>query len=184
MKFQILSVCLFLSFSVEAKELKPSNDLYINEMKDEVAVNNFDLEAKVTYLSKLIKNQQKTYEDKITYLETELRKSKDHLIEKMQINESLVEALNNKQNAEAINLKKELASKTKSLFEYQRQIEKMNPAEDLKNMIKLNTELASELRRSEDQIAVIHLKGFEAMPGVQSKNNGLRMPASTGVPIK
>ncbi len=182
MKFLTLSISIFLSLKVLAKDLKPFDDTYLKNVKDQIVVNNFSLEAKVTYLSKLIENQQKSYEDKIAYLETELRKSKDQLIEKSKINESLVETLNGKNNSEAIDLKKELASKTKSLFEYQRQIEKMKPDEDLKNMIKLNSELTSELRRSEDQIAIIHLKGYEVMPGLHPKGNSLRMPASTRHP--
>ena len=89
--------------------------------------------------------------------------------------EKIEEAMIEKYSAEAVLLKRELAYKTKSLLEYQRQIEKMKPSEDLKNMIKLNTELASELRKSEDHIAYIELKHVEATPGVHA---GSRLPAS------
>lgn len=178
MKILIPFISSFLSFYATAKDLKPFDETYLSKMKNEAIVNNFELEAKVTYLSKLFENQQKIYEDRVSYLEEELRKSKDLLSQKSQINESLVESLKDKLNTETINLKKELASKAKSLFEYQRQIEKMKPTEDLRNMIKLNSELSSELRRSEDQIAIIHLKGLEAVAGNQTKTNKQRAPAN------
>ena len=132
-------------------------------------------EAKIMYLTKLLEKNEKAYQEKISYLENELRKTRDRLIEKSAYQEKSEEALVSKYTAEVITIKKELAYKTKSLLEYQRQMEKMKPTEDLKSMIKLNTELASELRRSEDQIAIMQLKHIEQMPGANSNS---RLPAS------
>jgi hypothetical protein len=169
-----------MAFPLMARDLVPFDDAYYSvksEINEEVSTGDYSQDMKVTYLTKLLDQQQKLYDEKITFLETELRKTKDRLIEKSMNQEKLEEAMKDKYSAEAVHLKRELAYTTKSLMEYQRQIEKMKPDEDLKNMIKLNTELASELRRSEDQIAIIQLKGIEAMPGMRPAG-GSRMPAS------
>lgn len=179
MKVLIVSLIALSSMPLMSREMIPFNDSYVQIVEEKVNVARYDDTMKVTYLTKLLAQQQKSYDDKISYLETELRKTKDRLIEKSMNQEKLEESMKDKYSAEASMLKKELAYTTKSLLEYQRQIEKMKPDEDLKNMIKLNTELASELRKSEDQIAIIQLKGIEAMPGVHpSSTGGARMPAS------
>ena len=143
---------------------------------NQMANENMNADMKVLYLTKLIEHQQKEYDNKVAYLETELRKTKDRLIEKSLNQDKLEAAFEDKYGKEVVVLKRELAYKTKSMLEYQRQIEKMKPDEDLKKMIKLNTEMASELRRSEDQIAFIQLKKAEEMKGMRT--GGSRLPAS------
>jgi hypothetical protein len=175
MKVLIYSlITVSLSRALMAKEIN-LYDEYMAPASEIIADANYSQDMKVTYLTKLLEQQQKSYDNKITFLETELRKTKDRLIEKSINQEKIEEAMQEKYSAEAISLKRELAYKTKSLLEHQRQIEKMKPTEDLKNMIKLNTELASELRRSEDQIAFMQLKHVEKMPGAST---GARLPAS------
>jgi hypothetical protein len=171
----LIASSLSISAPLMARVINPTEDGYAAPMVDLIAETNYSQDMKVTYLTKLLDQQQKSYDDKITFLETELRKTKDRLIEKSMNQEKIEEAMIEKYSAEAVFLKRELAYKTKSLLEFQRQIEKMKPTEDLKNMIKLNTELASELRRSEDQIAIMQLKHVEGMPGA---NSGARLPAS------
>ena len=173
--FSITLISLTLSTSVMAKEMYPVDEGYATPATEVVVEASYNQDMKVTYLTKLLEQQQKSYDDKISFLETELRKTKDRLIEKSMNQEKIEEAMITKYSAEAVFYKRELAYKTKSLMEYQRQIEKMKPADDLKNMIKLNTDLASELRRTEDQMAVMHLKHAESLPGV---NSGARLPAS------
>lgn len=176
MKLFLSVTILFAStFStLMAKDIAPYEDNYIKKINDDYKETAFNEEMKVTYLTKLLEHQQKSYEDKITFLETELRKTKDRLIEKSMNQEKIEEAMKDKYSAESVMLKKELAYTTKTLLEYQRQIEKIKPSEDLKKMIKLNTELASELRKSEDQLAYIQLKQMEMVRG-ESKG---RVPAS------
>jgi hypothetical protein len=172
----IVSACVCSNFStLMAKDLSPYEDTYVATMNADYKEANFNQEMKVTNLTKLLDQQQKSYEDKIAFLETELRKTKDRLIEKSMYQEKIEDAMKDKYSAETLVLKKELAYKIKSLLDYQRQIEKMKPTEDLKNMIKLNTELASELRRSEDQLAIVQLKQVESM---QNDRSNIRMPAS------
>ena len=176
MKVLLISL-LFTSLPavVSAREINPGEEDYYAPMTDLITESNYSVDMKVIYLTKLLDQQQKSYEVKMSFLENELRKTKDRLIEKSMNQEKIEEAMIEKYSAEAVFLKRELAYKTKSLLEYQRQIEKMKPSEDLKNMIKLNTELASELRKSEDHIAYIELKHVEATPGVHA---GSRLPAS------
>lgn len=176
MKTFIATLLALTSIPLMAKDLSAFDDTYYKKVSEDNTATDYSQDMKVTYLTKLLEQQQKSYDNKISFLETELRKTKDRLIEKSMNQEKYEEEVKDKYSVEAVALKRELAYTTKSLLEYQRQIEKMKPAEDLKNMIKLNTELASELRRSEDQIAIIQLKGLEAMPGMRPA--GARMPAS------
>jgi hypothetical protein len=173
----LFSVILSSTFStLMAKDVNPFEDTYVKNMNEDYKAANFNTEMKVNYLTKLLEHQQKSYDDKITYLETELRKTKDRLIEKSMNQDKIEEAMKDKYSAETVALKKELAYKNKSLMEYQRQLEKMKPSEDMKNLIKLNTQLASELRKSEDQLAFIQLKQVEDMRAGEPR--GSRMPAS------
>ncbi len=172
----VISVIAASNFStLMAKDLSPYEDTYIVALNKDYKEANFNQEMKVTYLTKLLEQEQIAYNDKITYLETELRKTKDRLIEKSLIQEKIEEVMKEKYSAEATFYKKELAYKTKSLLEYQRQIEKMKPSEDMQNMIKINTALSSELRKQEDQLAIFQLKQVESMPGT---SRSARLPAS------
>ena len=134
-------------------------------------------EAKIMYLTKLLEQQQKLYENKITYLEYELKKSKERLVEKSINNEKAQEFLENKFAEESKNLKRELVATPKTMMEYQRQLEKIKPSEEMKNLIKVNTDLAVEARKSADQIALMQLKQQEDKGAFGSPG---RMPASVG----
>jgi hypothetical protein len=177
MKALILISAVFSShFSILlAKEINPFEDRYIVKLNEEYKEAAFNQEMKVSYLTRLLEHQQKSYDDKITYLENELHKTKERLIEKSLNQEKIEDAMKEKFNAETVALKRELAYKTKSVLEYQRQIEKMKPSEDLKNIIKLNTDLAAELRKSEDQIAIFQLNQAE---GIRGDRSASRLPAS------
>lgn len=176
MKTLILTaIIMFGTLSLIAKEINPTVDNYAAPIPNIENETNYGPEMKVIYLSKLLDHQQKSYEERVAFLEQELQKTKNRLIEKSMDQERNEEAIKTKYSTETTFLKRELAYKTKSLLEYQRQIEKMKPSEDLKNMIKLNTELASELRRTEDQVAIMQLKAAEEMRG---QNTPSRLPAS------
>ena len=176
MKILIISLMtLSISRNLMAKQLNLADGEFNNSMTDLISETNYNQDMKVTYLTKMLELQQKSYDDRIAFLENELGKTKERLIEKSLNQEKIEEAMIVKYSAEAIFYKRELAYKTKSLLEYQRQIEKMKPTDDLKNMIKLNTELASDLRKSEDQIAFIQLKHVES---IQGKGSSSRLPAS------
>ena len=181
MKFSLLisiNMMIFISGKSWAHEtqLFESEPTYVTTEYNQAATENMNNDMKVAYLTRLIEHQQKEYDNKVAYLETELRKTKDRLIEKSINQDKLEEAFEEKYGKEVVVLKRELAYKTKTMLEYQRQIEKMKPDEDLKKMIKLNTEMASELRRSEDQIAFMQLKKAEDMKG--SHEGSTRLPAS------
>jgi hypothetical protein len=144
----------------------------------QLAENEKDL--KIVMLSKLLDQQQKLYEDKVNYLEMELKKSKERLVEKSINTDKMQAALNRSFSEESNYFKKELVAKTRSLMEYQRQLEKIKPSEDMKNLIKINTELALENRRTSDKLALIELKGVDGLAkALDSKViSGGRMPAS------
>jgi hypothetical protein len=124
-------------------------------------------EAHLYSQDKKIASKEQQYVDKITFLETELAKYKDRLVEKSLYLEKTQDGLKVKYEQEIALLKREVIYKTKSLLEAQRQIEKINPSEDMKNLIRMNNEMAAQLRKTEDQMAISQLK-----------NDSGRMPAS------
>ncbi len=145
-----------------------------------VAMLESEKDMKIANLNKLLDQQQHSYDEKISYLQEELKKSKERLIEKS-INTEKMQANVEKRFAEESSyLKKELVAKTKTLMEYQRQLEKVKPSEEMKNLINVNTNLAVELRKTNDQLAIIQLKGYEAVAGkaAPAQVTGGRAPAS------
>lgn len=145
---------------------------------------NNEKDMKIQALNKLLDQQQHSYETKISYLEEELRKSKERLIEKSINHDKIQSMAEARFNEETTFLKREVIAKTKTMMEYQRQLEKFKPSENLKELIKINAELAVELRKSTDHLALIQLKGnaiadrpdsVETKPAAQG-----RMPASVG----
>lgn len=174
-----LVLMMIFSLTAGARELIAFDDAYWGQVQEATKAQQHHDELKAVYLTKTLETQKKMYEEKIAFLESELRKTRDRLLEKSLMQEKMAQAMEEKYSREARMYKQSLAHTTRTLMEYQRQMEKMKPSEDLKNVIRLNTQLASELRKSEDQIAIIQLKGIEAMPGIyNSKGSGARMPAS------
>lgn len=192
MKANLLVLTLLtLTTTVSAAEkvfIEDGHNTYVAYMNSEykngstvVADNEKDM--KIATLNKLLDQQQRQYERKISYLEEELQKSKVRLVEKSINHEKIQEMAETRFNEEATFLKRELVAKTKTLMEYQRQLEKIKPTEDMKNLIKINTELALEVRRSTDQLAIMQLKGDEVVKPGQERNlerSSGRMPASVG----
>jgi len=172
-----ITYSLFITFSTSliAKEFFPYDDYDFTPAVDLIVEKNCTQDTKIIYLMKQLEQQSKLYESKISFMETELNKTKERLIQKSMNQESIETAMQEKYASESIQLKKDLASTTKSLLLFQRQMEKMKPSEDLKNIIKLNTELASQLRKSEDQMAVMQYKSLETRPGPATND---RRPAS------
>lgn len=187
----LIFTMLTIMTSVSAKDMMTSDDggskvlAYAYEKPDFKAIaaaSENEKDVQIASLNKLIDQQQKAYEDKVTYLEYELKKSKERLIEKSINADKMTAVLERRFSEESTYLKKELIAKTKTLMEYQRQLEKMKPSEDMKNLIRINTELALENRRSGDQLALIHLKGTEGLAKRldEKEVSGGRMPASVG----
>ena len=144
------------------------------------AMEQSDKDIKIANLNKLLEQQQDMYDNKIAYLQLELKKSKERLIEKSINTEKLQSNIEKRYNEETSYLKKELVAKTKTLMEYQRQLEKVKLPEEMKNILKVNTELAIELRRSNDQLAIVQLQAKEAIANQTTKpqENKSRAPAS------
>lgn len=192
MKANLLILTLLaITTSISAKEMMANEDggakviVYAYEKPDfkgmaALAATENEKDVKIVTLNKLLDQQQHAYEEKVNYLENELQKSKERLIEKSINTDKMTALLEKRFYEESTYLKKELVSKTKTLMEYQRQLEKAKPSEDMKNLIKINTELALENRRSGDQLALIQLKGVEGLAKHQDVKeiNGGRMPAS------
>ena len=144
------------------------------------ALEQSDKDIKIANLNKLLEQQQDMYDNKIAYLQDELKKSKERLIEKSINTEKLQSNIEKRYNEETSYLKRELVAKTKTLMEYQRQLEKVKIPEEMKNILKVNTELAIELRRSNDQLAIVQLQAKEAIANqvTNPKESKSRAPAS------
>lgn len=143
MKVSLLILSALICQASMAKEFNPYEDIALyTDQKSPSKDKQFD----------------KQYEDKVTYLESELAKYKDRLVEKSLYLEKSQEGLKIKHEQEIAFLKREVIYKTKSLLEAQRQLEKINPSEDMKNLIRLNNEMAAQMRRAEDQLAMSQLK--------------------------
>ncbi|MBC7428982.1 MAG: hypothetical protein H7336_10245 [Bacteriovorax sp.] len=164
----------FVAYAYEKPEFKgapPEGPLAENE-KD----------MKIMTLNKLLDQQQRLYEEKVTYLEEELKKSKDRLVEKSINHDKMKSTMEKHFAEESTFLKKELVAKTKTLMEYQRQLEKVKPSEEMKGLIKANMELALENRRTNDELALVQVKGYEGLAKASTAkevSHG-RMPASAG----
>lgn len=145
-----------------------------------VAMEHNEKDMKIANLNKLLEQQQHLYDEKISYLQDELKKSKERLIEKSINTDKLQANVEKRYTEESSYLKKELVAKTKTLMEYQRQLEKVKLSDEMKNIIKVNTELAVELRRSNDQLAIVQLQAREAIATKEAPTQvtGGRMPAS------
>jgi len=151
----------------------------LESFKADGSLTDNEKDLKIINLNKMLEQQQRMYEEKIAYLEDELQKSKDRLVEKSINHDKAQEFLEKRFAEESGFLKKELVAKTKSMMEYQRQVEKIKPSEDMKNLIKINTELALELRKSTDDAAFSKLKGENFAKSIEKlPTTGGRMPAS------
>lgn len=140
MKALVTIFCLFVGLDVMSREFNVYED-----------ISQYNQETKVS-------SKEKQYEGKVQYLESELAKYQARLVEKSLYLEKSQDTLKFKYEQEIANLKREVIYKTKSLMEAQRQIEKMNPSEDMKSLIKINTEMAAQIRQTEDQLATAQIK--------------------------
>lgn len=187
MKTRIYCVSLALAISATslmAKDLMwaeggiPTTEVSFDAYPAEGMMTENEKDLKIISLTKMIDQQQKMYVDKIAYLEDELQKSKDRLVEKSINHDKAQDFLEKRFTEETGYLKKELVAKTKSMMEFQRQAEKIKPSEDMRNLIKINTDLAVELRKSEDNAAFSKLRGENFAKSIEKLPTGGRMPAS------
>lgn len=186
-KLITLSVMMMTS-KVFGYDVSMFNDTFINQYKETIAKEAESNQVEVDKLSRLVAYQQRAYEEKINYLEIELNKTKNRLIEKSLNEEKIQTGLKDQYENEIAFLKKELAAKTRTAMEYQRQIEKMNPPEDLKKVIQLNNELAADLRKAEGHLAAMELENKQFKGTLAQKNDETvksgRKPASVVIEDK
>lgn len=174
----ILTLSLYATTTMAIeKDNFNQTEAVLNKEKDEI----------ISKLTNTLAYQQRSYEEKINYLEIELNKTKQKLLEKS-LNQDKLEAFyENKLKEEKTKAKTEVANIQRSLYEAQRQIEKMEPSEDLKKLVVLNTELSADLRKTEGHMAIIQLENRKLTDTTSTKNikikavsdrENARMPAS------
>ena len=177
MKKLVLPIFLICSFKVSAYEVPEFEGSYYDSYQKTITADNYNRDVTIANLEKTVAYQQRAYEEKINYLEVELLKYQNRLVEKSISEEKIYTAVKNQYEVEINTLKKELAQRTRSTLEMQRQIEKMQPSEDLKKVIQLNNELAADLRKSEGQLAAIQLE-YKKSHDTLKPNGFNRAPAS------
>ena len=140
-------------------------------------INQNDKDIKILNLTYLLERQEKMYHDKIMYLERELKKSNERIVA-LSLNNDRNYDLAQKKAAEENNfLKKDIVAKTKTIMEFQRQLEKIQPGKDVQKQIIQETLLAVEMRRTADQLAINNL--LDARKAHPAKDQeAKRMPAS------
>jgi hypothetical protein len=177
MKKLILPIFLICSFKTFAYEIPEFEGSYYATYQKTLIENNNNRDVAIANLEKTVAYQQRAYEEKINYLEVELLKYQNRLVEKSLTEEKIFNNVKSQYEEEVNNLKKELAQRTRSALELQRQVEKMQPSEDLKKVIQLNNELAADLRKSEGQLAAIQLE-FKKSNDLPKSSGFNRAPAS------
>ena len=88
---------LSISSALYAKNIQPYDSEYLAQYQEEEKAAVLSQEMKVAYLTKILAQREKSYEEKISFLETELRKTKDRLIEKSLNQEKIEEATEGKE---------------------------------------------------------------------------------------
>lgn len=183
MKITLFVIALLCSHSLMSKEYQESDNTYFNQYVENQKFEDQNKDIEIANLTKTIAFMQRDYEAKINNLQIELTKLQTRLLDKALNEEKIQTALKERFDIESAALKKELAYKTKLNFELQRQLEKINLNEDTKNLIKMNTDLAANLRKTESALAF-----YEASNKSQNivnqnvkplKDKSLRKPAST-----
>lgn len=125
-----------------------------------------------------IKTIEQGYKNKISYLENEIQKSKHNFIElslsKDKINDKCLQKLEEKN----IYCRNGMASKDRTIMEYQRQLEKHPPKDELKRIIYSSTMAVIEKRKFHDHFAVKALNQQYPQTIKNESDFNFRVPAS------
>lgn len=177
MKSTLFILSLLAVHSISAKEIRVFDDKFMKQVNEDYKAVAVENENQLINLEKTIAYMQRNYEAKVNFLEVELTKTKDRLVEKSINEEKIQQSIRNDYEDQISSLRKELAMKNRSILELQRMVEKIKPNEDTKNLIKLNNELASELRKNEGQVAALQLELRRSI-NTTHVEGGNRKPAS------
>lgn len=176
----LLAATLFFSLEIKAYEVEFADQGLFsspNYEKIDEYIGQNEKDIKILNLTHLLERQEQTYQSKISYLERELKKSNERIVS-LSINSERNNELAQKKYAEENNfLKKEIIAKTKSVMEFQRQLEKIQPGKDVQRQIIQETLLAVEMRRTADQLAINNLLDSKK-PSNTIEKTTKRMPAS------
>lgn len=142
-------------------------ELYKEKIKNDHYAKNYEQNLQIHSLKRELASVANTYMARSEYLEKELTKTKEKLIETTVAARKKEEYYTQKYNDDLENLKQEIVLKNKILAEYQREIEKIKSNNEYKELAKQNLELASQLRN-------YNQKTIEA----PINENNRRMPAS------
>ncbi len=175
-----LALTMMVAFEAKAYEVEfVEQGLYTTPDYEKIDgyIGQNEKDIKILNLTYLLERQEKMYHEKINYLERELKKSNDRIVQ-LSLNVDKNYELAQKKAAEETNyLKKDIVARTKTIMEYQRQLEKIQPGKDVQKQIIADTQLTVEMRRTADQLAINNL--LEAKKLHPSKEQeAKRIPAS------
>lgn len=117
--------------------------------------------------------QRKQYEAKISYLEKELKKSRDLIVMKSKKFEQAQLDAERKHKLEKI-------AQTKEMMKYQRELEKVRPDKNLKETYMAHAEMAIEMRKAQERVAQNSKNSFMVLDQYKEydTNTPKRLPAS------
>lgn len=145
---------------------------YQMKVENDQFAKNYEQHLEIGSLKRELASVADRYQQKTQYLETELQKTKEKLIETAVYNNKREEFYANKFKVDTETLKNELILKNKLIAEYQRELEKLKADPTYKDLAKQNLELASQMRNLDQKPFDLETKdGF-------NQESNRRMPAS------
>lgn len=160
---------------------KPEFDLAVRVAHDKAHSS-----IEVTRLEDKLEKQKRYYEDRIAYLQNELKKSQTKVIENAITYQKREKKLKTELKEETKIYNVELLAKNKQILEYKSMMDKLAPKEGIRELITANTDLTLQLREVHEKMA-----GAKLLETTKDKSQGIatqkfeapeqkgRFPAST-----
>ncbi len=156
LKPAILTLSIIISFNANARfvieedsEVQRFDHEYIKykeKVKNNQYAASYEQNLEIQSLKREIASTANSLTARTKYLEEELAKTKEILIDTAIAANKKEDYYNNTYKKELDKLKEELVLKNKILAEYQREVEKLKSDREYKELAKQNFELASQLR--------------------------------------
>lgn len=109
--------------------------------------------SEIVRLEDKLAQQKRFYENRIAYLQNELKKSQTKVIENAITYQKREQKLKNELKEETKIYNVELLAKNQQILEYKAMMDKVAPNKGLKNLITANTELTLQLRDAHEKMA-------------------------------
>lgn len=145
-----------MTYQAGLKDEPTNYDLIYNKFNDQhienlVAQTNSSFELQS--LERKIEMQKKHYEERIAYLQAELKKAQTKVVENAIAYQAREKKLKDEFKIEKSTYTRDIIAKNKTILEYNQIIDKFKLGAEAKELIETNNQLAIQLRAAQDQIA-------------------------------